>query len=113
MGCGVVGGSESVGSSVGPGGDDGGCGAAAATDAVGAAATGVGGLTRVSATLTSGSAPRTRPTMWSPSTLKSAVKRRELSSWRMTTLTPHMSYRKREPVIPASFSYARIATATP
>src|SRR5438552_19205099 len=81
MGCGGVGGSESAGSSVGPGEDDGGCGAAAATDAAGAAATGVGGRTRISATLTSGSAPRTRPTMWSPSTLKSAVKRRELSSW--------------------------------
>src|SRR2546430_7867056 len=70
MGCGVVGGSESAGSSVGPGEDDGGCGAAAATDAAGAAATGVDGRTRISATLTSGSAPRTRPTMWSPSTLK-------------------------------------------
>src|SRR3989454_10711345 len=110
MGGSVVDGSESAGSSVGPGGDEGGGGGSGATDPGAAAATDPGGavatdppgaaatdgLTRVSTILTSGSAPRTRPSMRSPSTSKSAAKRREPSSWRMATLLPDTSNRSEE-----------------
>src|SRR5207244_11790391 len=100
MGGSVVDGSESAGSSVGPGGDEGGGGGSGATDPGAAAAMDPGGavatdppgaaatdgLTRASTILTSGSAPRTRPSMRSPSTSKSAAKRREPRSWRLTTM---------------------------
>src|SRR2546430_6822637 len=107
MGGSVVDGSESAGSSVGPGGDEGGGGGsgapdpggAVATDPPGAAAT--DGLTRVSTILTSGSAPRTRPSMRSPSTSKAAAKRREPSPWRLTTLLPDTSNCTGTPVSPA------------